>query len=69
MNKFLKAKIVERFGTQFEFARVIGEHESIVSRVIRGRHTMTVDGRIKWAQALGCNDADSLFEHKDLSQA
>ena len=67
MNKFLKGKIVERFGTQFEFARAIGEHESIVSRVIRGRHIMTVDCRKKWAQALGCNDADSLFEPKDFS--
>ena len=65
MNKFLKGKIVERFGSQFEFARAIGEHESIVSRVIRGHHTMTVEGRKKWAQVLGCNDADSLFEHKE----
>lgn len=67
MNKFLKAKIVERFGSQFEFARAIGEHESVVSRVIRGRHTLTVDGRIKWAQVLECDDADSLFGQKDLS--
>jgi hypothetical protein len=67
MNKILKGKIVEKYGSQFEFARAIGEHEAIVSRVIRGHHTLDADGRIEWAKALECDDTDRLFEEKGLS--
>lgn len=62
MNRLLKGKIVEKFGSQFEFARFIGEHESIVSRVLRGHHTLAVRDRVKWAQALGYDDAEKLFQ-------
>jgi plasmid maintenance system antidote protein VapI len=36
MNLILKAKIVENYGTQADFAQVIGIDETIVSRVVRG---------------------------------
>ena len=52
MNRALKAMIVLRFGTQDDFARVIGENPSIVSKVIRGRHTLAADKKSKWASAL-----------------
>lgn len=68
MNKLLKGKIVERYGSQFEFARSIGEHESVVSRVIRGRHTLAVHERVKWAKALGCDDADVISEQNNISK-
>jgi len=32
MNKTLKLKIIERFGSQADFAAAIKEHESVVSR-------------------------------------
>lgn len=65
MNKLLKAKIVERFGSQTEFAKAVREHESIVSRVIRGHHGLTADERRRWAIALGCEDTAKLFGLSD----
>lgn len=62
MNKTLKAKIVEKFGSQVEFAKAIGEHEPIVSRVIRGHHYLSAEERLRWAIALGCEDAESIFQ-------
>jgi plasmid maintenance system antidote protein VapI len=61
MNKYLKAKIVERYGSQFEFARAIAEHEAVVSRVIRGHRDLTPEEKARWANALGYDDAKSLF--------
>ena len=37
LNKKLKAKIFEKFGTQADFAEAIGENDTIVSKVVRGR--------------------------------
>jgi plasmid maintenance system antidote protein VapI len=65
MNKILKAKIVERYGSQVEFAKKIGEHEAIVSRVIRGHHELTTEERLKWAIALGCSNSEILFQQKN----
>jgi len=53
VNNLLKAEIVKRLGSQAEFARIIGEHEPVVSRVIRGRDTLTDEDAKKWAEALG----------------
>jgi len=61
MNKILKAKIVEKFGSQVEFAKAIEEHEAVVSRVIRGHHELTVDERKKWATVLNCDGPEKLF--------
>lgn len=54
MNKFLRLKIVERFGNQTEFSAAIGEHDSVVSRVIRGRQMIGEEKQARWAEALGC---------------
>ena len=54
MNKILKAKIVERFGTQADFSEAIKMHESDVSRIVRGRKILTLETQRKWASALGC---------------
>jgi plasmid maintenance system antidote protein VapI len=61
MNKYLKARIVERYGSQFEFARALGEHEAVVSRIIRGHRELTPKEQMKWANALGCDDPERLF--------
>jgi len=54
MNRFLKAKIVERFGTQADFGQAIGEDETLISRVVRGRRQLSLERKVKWADALGC---------------
>lgn len=52
MNKKLKAKIVEKFGTQFDFSKAINEHESNVSRVVRGRRELNEKDKKVWAKIL-----------------
>jgi plasmid maintenance system antidote protein VapI len=61
MNKILKAKIVERFGTQADFAEAIDTDETIISRIIRGRRQLDTVKQLIWAKALGCKPKD-IFE-------
>lgn len=58
MNKKLKAKIFERFGTQYDFSRAVDVHESLVSRVVQGRRTLTETERQEWADILGADCKD-----------
>lgn len=58
MNKFLKLKIIEKFGTQAEFSMAVKEDESTISRVLRGRRKLRPDDRKKWAKVLGCRSKD-----------
>jgi len=55
MNKKLKAKIVERFESQANFAQILETHEAIISRVIRGRRMLSIGDQKKWAKALNCS--------------
>lgn len=61
MNKLLKAKIVEKYGSQTEFAKIISLNESIVSRIVRGHHGLKPEERRRWAIVLGCDDPEKLF--------
>ena len=61
MNRKLKGKIVEKFGTQFEFSKTINEHESNISRVIRGRRELSQEDQKMWAEVLGAESA-GLFD-------
>lgn len=61
MNRKLKAKIVENFESQANFAQIIKIDESIISRIVRGRRTLPVEDQQKWAAALGCK-AGELFD-------
>ncbi len=54
MNKVLKGKIVEMYGTQADFAFAIGEDETVISRVIRGRRVLDSKKKAKWAKTLKC---------------
>lgn len=45
----MKARIIEVFGTQADFAEAIEAHESNVSRVIRGRKTLSQKDQEHWA--------------------
>lgn len=62
MNRKLKAKIIERYGSQFLFATTMGLHEASVSRIIRGRRALSPEDRAQWAVALGIDVNDSLFD-------
>ena len=53
MNLKLKARIVEKFGTQSDFAPVIDTDESLISKIVRGRRTLPVEKQVEWAEALG----------------
>ena len=65
MNKRLKGKIVEKFGTQFEFSKAVNDHESNVSRVIRGRRKLGDEDRKTWADVLGEELTAALFNFED----
>jgi len=53
VNRRLKAKIVERFGTQSDFSEAIKTQESTISRVVRGRRELNEEDKKAWAKALG----------------
>ena len=58
MNRKLKAKIVEKYGTQADFAPVIDTDESLISKIIRGRRKLDPEKQLAWAKALGCRPED-----------
>lgn len=59
MNKnFVRSKIIERFGTVFEFCREIGIHESQMSLWLNGRRVMPLETRIRLAGILGIKTSD-----------
>ena len=67
MNRALKAMIVFRFGTQEDFAKAIGENPSIVSKVIRGRQTLSAEKKSTWASTLQC-EIKSIFPKDDVHE-
>ncbi len=64
MNRILKAKIVENFGTQFEFSKVMGLHEAEVSRIVRTRRELSKENQAKWAAALN-TEPENIFNQDD----
>lgn len=60
MNLLLKVKIIEKFGTQGDFAQVVKEGESLISRVVRGRRLLPPEKQKEWAKALKCSP-DEVF--------
>ena len=58
VNLKLKAKIVEKYGTQADFAPVINTDESLISKIIRGRRKLDTKMQFVWAKALGCRPED-----------
>jgi len=62
MNKKLKAKIIEIFGTQADFASEIKVDESLVSRIVRDRRKLSPADKIRWAKALESEPKD-LFQN------
>jgi transcriptional regulator with XRE-family HTH domain len=58
MNRKLKAKIVQHFGTQSDFAQVIGADETLISKIVRGRRKLNPSIQRIWADVLGCKPKD-----------
>lgn len=58
MNKKLKAKIIENFESQANFAQIIKVDETTISRVVRGRRVLPVETQKKWADILLCKCED-----------
>ena len=54
MNKALKLRIVEKFDSQANFAQFLGIDESYLSRVIRGRKSISKERKEHWAEVLNC---------------
>jgi transcriptional regulator with XRE-family HTH domain len=63
MNKRLKARIIEYYGTQADFAQFVKTNETVVSRVVRNRRILPLGLKRKWATALGC-EVSELFGSK-----
>ena len=61
MNLILKARIIEKFGTQADFAVVAKGDESLVSRIVRGRRFLSAEDQKVWAALLDCKP-NQLFE-------
>jgi hypothetical protein len=55
MNLRLKAKIVEIYRTQADFAQAVGIDDTIVSKIVCGRRDLPVEKQEKWAALLGDN--------------
>lgn len=53
INKKLKGKAIEKFGSQFVFAGAVQCRESFVSAVIRGKQKLSPEQLVKWSAALG----------------
>jgi hypothetical protein len=65
INKRLKAKIVRKYGTQWDFGQAIGEHHTVVSQVVRGRRNLSDVKKVEWARALGCQPEDIFPDWRD----
>ncbi len=61
MNLKLKAKIIEKYGKQWMFAKDIGVDESYVSRIITGARLLPDTNKKEWADLLG-STVEQLFQ-------
>ena len=61
MNRLLKAKIIEKYGSQADFAQEIKVRESLVSKIVRGRRSLSPEDLKRWSEALRCDP--SILEH------
>lgn len=57
----LKFAILTKYGCQGDFAINLRVHESLVSRVIRGRRSLPPEEQARWAEALD-RPVDELFK-------
>jgi DNA-binding transcriptional regulator YdaS (Cro superfamily) len=58
LNKILRLKIVEIYGTQEKFAAAIGRQEAVVSKWVRGIRQPNAHDKGMVARALDCKEKD-----------
>lgn len=51
-NLKLKAKIIEKYGTQISFSRKLKKHTSFISLVLRGHKNLEDREKRRWARLL-----------------
>lgn len=69
INKRLKSRIFEIFGTQADFAQEMAEDETLVSKIICGRRILSLEKQKKWAKALGRKPQEIFARtHKEANQ-
>lgn len=54
----LRGRIVEKYGSQANFAKAIGESDVVISGKLTGLRGMTYDNVIVWADALDIDVQD-----------
>ncbi len=69
-NRILKAKIIERFGTQSDFGQSLGEDDTLISKVICGRRKLTKARAIVWLKALKCDPSilDAVTQKETINE-
>jgi len=60
MNRILKSRIIQFYGTQADFASKAKVDEPTVSRVVRNRKTLTPEDQRYWAKLLK-SEPEELF--------
>jgi len=55
VNRKLKARMIEIFGSQMAFAFIAKEHETYVSKVLNGWRVLPDEKKAKWSQILNCD--------------
>ena len=63
MNWSLKMKIIEKFGSQVDFAQEMKIDETLVSKIVRGRRKLNPEKQSIWATSLGCKPEDIFCEN------
>jgi predicted rRNA methylase YqxC with S4 and FtsJ domains len=58
LNLKLKARIIEKYGSQVDFSEAIKIDETLVSKVVRGRRKLKPAIQRLWADALQCKPKD-----------
>jgi len=54
MHRALRLEILKNFDTQADFAAAVGEHDSKVSMVLRGRRKLSSKQAKRWIKVLKC---------------
>ncbi len=62
MNRKLKAKIIERYGSQAEFSYDLRTHAAVISRIVRGRREISLEQKELWASKLDCKQEEIFSE-------
>ncbi len=66
-SRRIKARIIELYGHQWQFAHAIGVQESIVSKVLTGKILLSESAMKTWAKALWVNEREIV--HRPINSA